>query len=98
MAILPRAPVGPLAQHRVTTEVVIANSDPTPAACEVALLFHRGTSPAPAVPFNGRPADQNLQKLQRRFPPPDGQIALSESQPRLLWSTILSRPRAFPQG
>ena len=66
VASLPRAPVGPLAQHRVTTEVVIANSDPTPAACEVALLFHRGTAPAPAVLFNGQPVEQNL--LLTRIP------------------------------
>lgn len=28
--------------------------------CEVAILFHRGTSPAPSVAFNGRFSDRNL--------------------------------------
>ena len=60
VASLPQAQVGPLTANRATTEVVIANSDPTAAACEVALLFHRGTAAAPAVSFNGQPVDRNL--------------------------------------
>ncbi len=60
VASLPQAYVGPLTASRATTEVVITNSDPNPAACEVALLFHRGTSAAPAVLFNGQPVDRNL--------------------------------------
>ena len=60
VANLPQVYLGAQADNIATTEVVIANSDPNPSACEVALLFHQGTSEGPAVLFNGRPMDRNL--------------------------------------
>ena len=60
VANLPQVYLGPLAESTATTEVVIANSDPNPSACEVALLFHQGTAEGPAVSFNGQPMDRNL--------------------------------------
>ena len=60
VANLPQVYLGPLEASTATTEVVIANSDPNPSACEVALLFHQGTSEGPAVSFNGQPMDRNL--------------------------------------
>ena len=59
-ASLPHVFTGPLDESVATTEVVITHKDPGIADCELAFLFHRGTSPAPAVAFNGRFADQNL--------------------------------------
>ena len=66
VANLPQVYLGPLEASTATTEVVIANSDPNPSACEVALLFHQGTSEGPAVSFNGQPMDRNL--LQATIP------------------------------
>ena len=60
VANLPQVYLGPLEQSTATSEVVIANSDPNPSACEVALLFHQGTSESPAVSFNGQLMDRNL--------------------------------------
>ena len=60
VANLPQVYLGPLAANTATTEVVISNSDPNPSACEVALLFHQGTTEAPPVLFNGQSVDQNL--------------------------------------
>ena len=59
-ANLPHVQVGPAGASTAATEVVLSNTDPNPSACEVALLFHRGTSEAPPVRFNGRPAEGNL--------------------------------------
>ena len=59
-ANLPHVYVGPAGANTATTEVVLSNTDPNPSACEVALLFHRGTSEAPPVRFNGGPAEENL--------------------------------------
>ncbi len=59
-ASLPQVFTGPMGESRATTEVAITNKDPAVADCEVAVLFHRGTSPAPAVSFNGRFPDRNL--------------------------------------
>ena len=59
-ANLPHVYVGPAGANIAATEVVLSNTDPNPSACEVALLFHRGTGPAPPVRFNGRLADPNL--------------------------------------
>ena len=59
-ANLPHVFTGILGESRATTEVIITHTDPTPAHCEVAVLFHRGTSPAPAVAFNGQFPDRNL--------------------------------------
>ena len=60
VANLPQVYLGPTETSTATTEVVIANSDPNPSACEVALLFHQGTAESPAVWFNGQPMDRNL--------------------------------------
>ena len=59
-ANLPHVYVGPVGANTASTEVVLGNTDPNPSACEVALLFHRGTSEAPPVRFNGGPAEGNL--------------------------------------
>lgn len=59
-ANLPHVQVGPAGASTATTEVVLSNTDPNPSACEVALLFHRGTSEAPPVRFNGRQEEGNL--------------------------------------
>ena len=60
VANLPHVYVGPAGTGTATTEVVVSNTDPDPSVCEVALLFHQGTSEAPPVRFNGRPAEGNL--------------------------------------
>lgn len=60
VANLPQVYLGIQAESTATTEVVIANSDPNPSVCEVALLFHQGTSEGAAVSFNGQPIDRNL--------------------------------------
>ena len=60
VAILPHVFLGPLGQHLASTEVAVTHGDPEAAECEAALLFHRGTSPAPAVSFGGRFPDRNL--------------------------------------
>lgn len=60
VANLPQVYLGNQAGNTAATEVVIANSDPNPSACEVALLFHQGTSEGPSVSFNGQIMDRNL--------------------------------------
>ena len=60
VALLPHLFLGPLGEHTASTEVAVTHRDPAPAECEAALLFHRGTSPAPAVSFDGRFRDGNL--------------------------------------
>lgn len=57
---VPHVFMGPLGESIATSEVVITHKDPGAADCEVAVLFHRGTSPAPAVSFNGRYLQPNL--------------------------------------
>lgn len=59
-ANLPLIYVGASGANTASTEVVLSNTDPNPSECEVALLFHRGTSQAPPVLFNSRPAEGNL--------------------------------------
>lgn len=59
-ANLPHLYLGPAAANTASAEVIVSNSDPNPSVCEVALLFHQGTSTAPRVSFNGRPSDRNL--------------------------------------
>ena len=59
-ASLPHVLAGPLGESIATTEVVITHKDPAAADCEVAVLFHRGTSSAPAVSFNNQFPDRNL--------------------------------------
>ena len=60
VAILPHLFMGPLGEHTATTEVAVTHRDPEAAECEAALLFHRGTSPAPSVSFSGQFPDGNL--------------------------------------
>ena len=59
-AVLPHAVVGPLSESTAQTELVLTNRAPEAAGCEAAVLFDRGTSPAPPVAFNGRFPDDNL--------------------------------------
>ena len=60
VSTLPHVFMGPLGENLAKTEVVVTHRDPQPSDCEVALLFHQGTSPASAVSFNGQFLDQNL--------------------------------------
>lgn len=59
-ASLPQVFTGPLGESHATAEVVITHKDPVAADCEMVVLFHRGTSPAPAVAFNDQFPDRNL--------------------------------------
>lgn len=59
-AVFPHVLLGPLGESRATAEIVLTNRDPGPADCEAALLFHRGTSEAPPVSFNGLFSEGNL--------------------------------------
>ena len=59
-AVFPHVLLGPLGETVATAEIVLTNRDPGPAACEAALLFHRGTSQAPPVSFNGLFPEGNL--------------------------------------
>ena len=61
-ASLPQVFTGPLGESVATTEVVITHKDPSVPECEVAVLFHLGTSPATAVAFNGQFPDRNLSR------------------------------------
>ena len=44
--------MGPLGGNIAQTEIIITNRDPSPQSCEVAMLFHQGTSGGPEVSFN----------------------------------------------
>ena len=55
--------VGPLGESIARTELALTHRDPRTAGCEVAVLFHRGTSPAGAVSFNGHIPDDNLLRI-----------------------------------
>ena len=57
---IPHVFLGPLGESIATTELIITHTDPGPSACEVAGLFHRGTSTAPAASFNGRFLTRNI--------------------------------------
>ena len=59
-AVFPHVLLGPLGESRATGEILLTNRDPGPAACQAALLFHRGTSEAPPVSFNGLFPEGNL--------------------------------------
>ena len=59
-AVFPHVLLGPLGESLASAEILLTNRDPGPAACEVALLFHRGTSEAPPVSFDGLFTDGNL--------------------------------------
>ena len=60
VASLPHVFMGPMGESVAKTEVVITHRDRRAANCNVALLFHQGASPAPAVSFNGQFPDNNL--------------------------------------
>ena len=59
-AVLPHVLLGPLGESIASAEILLTNRDPGPAACEAALLFHRGTSEAPPVSFDGLFPEGNL--------------------------------------
>ena len=62
-AILPHVFMGPFGGSIAESEIIVTNRDPSYPACEVALLFHQGTSEAPEVSFNdplGQVIGQNL--------------------------------------
>ena len=59
-AALTHAMVGPLGENFARTELVLTNRDAQSVACDVAVLFHRGTSAAGTVSFNGHIPDDNL--------------------------------------
>ena len=59
-AVFPHVLLGPLGESLATAEILLTNRDPGPAACEAALLFHRGTSEAPRVSFDGLFPEGNL--------------------------------------
>ena len=59
-AVFPHVLLGPLGGSLAGTEIVLTNRDPSPAECQAALLFHRGTSEAPPVSFDGLFPDGNL--------------------------------------
>ena len=59
-AVFPHVLLGPLGESLASAEIVLTNRDPGPAACEAALLFHRGTSEAPPVSFDGLFPEGNL--------------------------------------
>ncbi len=63
VASLPHVVAGPLGENRAATEVIITHRGPEAGGCEAALLFHRGTSLAPPVSFNGHFPDENLLRL-----------------------------------
>ena len=59
-ATLPQIVMGPLGQNISRTEIVVTNAGPVGRACDLALLFHRGSSQAPEALFNDRAAEGNL--------------------------------------
>ena len=60
VAVLPRLWLGRVGHTTATAELLVANRDPLPSACEAALLFHPGQGPAAAVRFDGRALEGNL--------------------------------------
>ena len=59
-SVFPHVLLGPLGGAVAGAEIVLTNRDPGPAACEAALLFHRGASEAPPVSFDGLFPEGNL--------------------------------------
>ncbi|MDE2666617.1 MAG: leucine-rich repeat protein [Acidobacteriota bacterium] len=60
VATLPHVFMGPLDESMARTELVVTHRDPQATDCEVVVLFHQGTTPAPAVSFDGLFPDRNL--------------------------------------
>ncbi len=52
--------MGPLGRNISRTEIVVTNAGPVGRACDLAVLFHRGSSQAPDALFDGRVAEGNL--------------------------------------
>lgn len=59
-AVLPHVFIGPLGEDAAEAEILITNRDPDPRDCDMALLFHRGTSEAPEILFDDQPIKGNL--------------------------------------
>ena len=59
-ATLPQVLMGPLGQNLSRTEIVVTNRDPAGRACDIALLFHRGTAEAPEALINDQVSEGNL--------------------------------------
>ena len=59
-AVLPHVFMGPLGGSNAHAEIVLTHQDPNPQSCDVALLFHRGSTEAPNVLFDGEPVEGNL--------------------------------------
>ena len=60
VATLPHVFMGTLDESMARTELVVTHRDPRATDCEVVVLFHQGTTPAPAVSFDGQFPDRNL--------------------------------------
>ena len=60
VATLPHVFMGPLDESMARTELVVTHRDPRATDCKVVVLFHQGTTPAPAVSFDGLFPDRNL--------------------------------------
>ena len=59
-ATLPQVVMGPLGRNISRTEIVVTNAGPVGRACDLALLFHQGSSKAPEALFDGRAAEGNF--------------------------------------
>ena len=59
-AVLPHVFMGPLGENTAEAEILITHRGLDPQACDVALLFHRGTSDAPEILFDHQPIEGNL--------------------------------------
>ncbi len=58
-AVLPHVFMGPLGEDQARAEILITNRSGF-VACDLALLFHQGTSEAPQVLFDNEPLEGNL--------------------------------------
>ena len=61
-AIIPHVFMGSLGENAATAKILVANRDPYPPACDIAILFHRGTSDAPEILFDDQAVEGNLLK------------------------------------
>ena len=62
-AVLPHVFMGPLGGSHA--EIVLTHQDPNSQSCDVALLFHRGSTEAPNVLFDGEPVEGNGDYIQK---------------------------------
>ena len=63
---LPYLRLGRWGEGEATAEVVLTHLDPATEGCEAALVFHRGSEPAPPVAFDGHYPEGN--RLRLRIP------------------------------